>query len=540
MSDKDLIVLILVPTTSDDPKRNGPTHGAIGTGCVVGPNLVLTSRHVLEADGRRNPEFPIRVRWCALHQRGDREGGWRDLDLNDEDVIFWPDDDLDAALLSCPHPPELARHSPYVLATALPKQPHKWGGRGFPVSHGQDECLYGDFVGEVMSCGSSDPTFSVSSELTTATCQEDWSGASGMPVIVGRTVLGIIKSVPDRLDNRELHAVPAARIRADPKLKAVLDTRTQRIGRAQELIVDALRQSDTAAKRLAHFLLPDCQEFPACPNTLARAALNTHLDELVDHALKAQTQLRSEGLASAADVVTQFVQAVLPKAADDHQADLVAASPPDLCSTVVRLDVHSPTMTEILMAAADHRPTSFRVVRVPTHYPLAEAMIGRLLEGGETGRDPEGVQRERDLIAGLLTLFESGIGDIEPLDQAFFLHLRKELTESASDPGPDDEIERKEFEDELAEEIDIQLRGLAIKQMPYAERFTHYLLVEVPTTMSSDRRIALDEMLQRINARFKQIAVICIEPEKGKTRRELNAFGNLRMLLYQEPNTDAP
>ena len=47
-------------------------------------------------------------------------------------------------------------------------------------------------------------------------------------------------------------------------------------------------------------------------------------------------------------------------------------------------------------------------------------------------------------------------------------------------------------------------------------------------------------MLQRINARFKQIAVICIEPEKGKTRRELNAFGNLRMLLYQEPNTDAP
>ena len=96
--------------------------------------------------------------------------------------------------------------------------PINGAGAGFPVSHGQDECLYGDFVGEVMSCGSSDPTFSVSSELTTATCQEDWSGASGMPVIVGRTVLGIIKSVPDRLDNRELHAVPAARIRADPDI----------------------------------------------------------------------------------------------------------------------------------------------------------------------------------------------------------------------------------------------------------------------------------------------------------------------------------
>lgn len=124
MSDKDLIVTILVPTRPDEPDKVGPMHGVIGTGCVVGADLILTSRHVLDVGDRRNRDFPIRVRWYALRDDDpDNSAGWRDLDADDEQAIVWPDDPgLDAALLRCPRPvhDRLQGLAPYFICTEPP------------------------------------------------------------------------------------------------------------------------------------------------------------------------------------------------------------------------------------------------------------------------------------------------------------------------------------------------------------------------------------------------------------------------------------
>lgn len=538
MSDKDLIVTIKVPTLADEPAKSGPMHGRIGTGCVVGRGLILTARHVLDVGERRNPDFPIRLCWYALHET-DPQGGWRDLGA-DAEVVVWPEDPgLDVALLRIDAPPDarLAELKPYRLATVRPRDGLAWGGRGFPRSHVTDHREKGDFIGKVMSCGRSDRLFSVTSELKTGKLQRDWSGASGMPVVLDETtVLGVIKSVPKRYDNRELEAVPASLIRADKALSKALglEPLPDVLERARGLIVDALRPSKAAVKRLAEFLVPDCSEPPEqCLDKLARVALDTPIDRLLEIALRVQTPLRNDGLWQEVDLVSAFIQAVLPTNAESGQVDRVARDAMEQGATLVQLDAHSPTMTEILMAAADRRPTSFRAVHVRNANPIGEAMVGRLFGGGETGRHGDGKQIERDLIAGLQTLFESAIHD--DTHQAVFDHLKRSLTHAELQQPPDDEAERQEWEELVAAAIDRALRGEAIRHGHNPDRFTYYVLAEIPSNLSEDKRAHIDRILAGINARFEQIAVVCISQCPLGAAKELKPLRILSNLLYQQP-----
>jgi hypothetical protein len=530
MSDKALIVTLLVPTLSEQGDDQGPMAGGIGTGCAVGPDLILTSRHVVRPS-RRNPAHPIRVRWHP--QRHDADGGWRDLHKDDAEAIRWCGDGaLDAALLLAPRPPALEDLPPYRVAARRPKDNEPWAGRGYPRSHRGEDREPGDFVGKVMSAGASDPLFSLASELRTGERQQAWSGASGMAAVVdGDLVLGVVQAVPDRFDNRELKAVPAALLRADEGFCRALGLtpRPDLIARARALMVQALGASMPAVERLLQALVPGCRPASDCLDALADKALAMPLKALVEQALKAREQLRREQLHEAAAVVAEFIQALLPAAADAAKVDGLGDPAQWSSAALIRLEAHSPTMTEILMAAADRRSAVFRPLAEPNRNPVGEGLLGQVFAGAEVGRDRDGRQRTRDLAAGLGLLFEAVVDD--RLDEAFFNHLRGILPPEYWD-APEAPEERRDWEQDLVDEINQALRGQAIRRMPYEGSFTYYLLAESPPRLTDAQRARRDAILARIRQRFPAIAVVCIEPRPGGALKELRPFGNLRELLY--------
>jgi hypothetical protein len=530
--DKALIVTVLVPTR--DPKRssNGLWHGAIGTGCALENDLILTARHLVQQPNR-NPDHPIKVRWYALRDQI-ANSGWVDLDPDDAKAIRWTgEDDLDAALLNCPRP-ELLRDIPaYRLAADPPERLPAWESRGFPrASAVNAKAEPGDFHGKVMSMsGIGDRLLSLSSELKAGNAQQDWSGASGMPVLVGDTIVGIVKEVSAKYDNRLLHAVPTCLLRAQPAfIEAVGTNPAELFDQARALMLRALAQSDSATNALARRLVPGCGSLEPCRQALAERALRLPLDQLVDTALEVKTALQAKGDERGVRTLIDFVQAILPTGTDPAQVLPLGAFDPAAGCALIALKAHSPTLIELLMAAADRRGAWFRTLDNDREHPVGHGLVGHVLEHG---RDPTGAQRLRDLTTELVALFEAELTD--NLDQALFGHLKCIAPDDWQNPDPDlTPEERAAFDQDLVEEINKRLRDRARRHQADGGRFTYYLLVDTPKTLSDQERERRDTVLLRIAQRFPYLAVLCGAPRPKLPLRELTPFGRLHSLLYTE------
>jgi hypothetical protein len=382
-----------------------------------------------------------------------------------------------------------------------------------------------------MSMGRGDSLFTVSSELRAGDRREDWSGASGMPVHVGDTIIGIVKDVPDNYENRTLRVVPAFLLRAQRAfLKAIGTHPPELLDRARELIARVLGRSEEATWSLKRHLAVQCGSLAPCREVLADKALRMPLRDLVNTALKAKEELLRSGDEKGAEVVTQLVLAVLPTGTDPAKMANIDPTDSGSGNALIRLDVHSPTLAEILMAAADRRGACFRSLRRSQDTAIGEGALGHVLEGG---RDPAGAQRLRDLTTELIQLFEASFST--ELDRAFFDHLRCIVPEYMQNPGPDPtEEERRQFEQDLIYEINDALQARAVKHTFDGRGFTYYLVVETPRTLSESERADRDRVFNCIKQRFPHIAVLFTPPKPPNPIRELRDFGQLNYLLYKE------
>jgi hypothetical protein len=354
----NLFVRLFVPVR---PRPDG-ANGQAGTAYPVGPDLVLTSRHVVFPEDR-DTEKPIEALWHA--RRDGPKDGWYQLDL--EPVLSTPAT-LDAVILRCPRPPGLAGFA--ALSGHRPPARAGFRSRAFAdvAKEGADRAPFG-FQGTTLEMGDDEQAFAIDIDVSPAD-PSDWHGASGAPVFLAGSgdILGVIRCFPPKLAGRRLHAVPCWKLLDDPDLQAKLGLPARRareadvirdlktILHASELARDMLYRhgglfeaigssADEIAERLAR--LPDPE--------MTSDGIRKAYDRLAN-APDAATDSRNR---DARETLAKVVQYLVPFQCESHLVAQIRRMILSGGAVIAELPSVFATVAEIYMAAVEERPTEY-------------------------------------------------------------------------------------------------------------------------------------------------------------------------------------
>lgn len=392
--DKSLLVEIFTPTFVGDDGDGRGDAGEVGTGYPVGPELVLTARHVV-APAKRDPRYPIMVRWHDYPTAGPNDG-WYAAEL------VWPgDDDLDAALLRCPRPAEAGRRWA-ILSAEMPRGGERWESAGFPkAARVRDRRQPASFQGRMFTMSVNAAHVEADTEVAPET-ETGWQCASGMPLCRQNTmtVLGIAKQVPRAFGSRRVHATPIWKLLREPSGTfgaLVGHDRQERHLRRFEARLAALFEGCEAAivaleERSALFAdqpLDPRQRAADVARRLACAPIDSVIEglhDVRDELLEELPYRRDAALGAAAEVMVHAIQLLLPCLYDHGVVGSVRSAQGAVSAALLTLPTTLPMVAEIIMAGADGRAAEYRPRASAQDYPEG---IRHLPDPPETGMDPQ-------------------------------------------------------------------------------------------------------------------------------------------------------
>jgi len=366
--DKDLLVEIFVPTGS------GGNEGMIATGYPVAPGRILTAGHVLGS----NPEpSVIKVRWYN-QQGAARE--WQSINN-----ILWQGDEgedgLDAAVLDCTFPENVTGFG--VLSAQRARTEQRWESEGFARAGKKGKAR--EPVGLKGAC------YSVATNVKTFGLgvadwpdgKEQWKGASGGPVFVNGSIIGVIKSCPENFSGRRLNATaiwPLLEIKAFRKAvlretigyKKIQESLSKILGELQELrdaLGDKLDIEHIGTNEDYSWSIAAALTNLPCYNAIA-ALDSLHKDYCV------QASKRN------ADTIRKIVNMILPAI---YSIEAVA----EVIKCIDRGDVllinpriFNHTCAEIIMAGVDGRDTRFSEPSGKFNFLYGEYRLASIPEPG--------------------------------------------------------------------------------------------------------------------------------------------------------------
>ncbi len=208
MDPKECICQIFVPTTGGDENL-----GNIGTGYALNDNLIITASHLLK---NWDTDRPIEVSWYSDKLKP-CPSKWQKC--GEPHVLGGSEaEQIDVAVIDCDIPDEICCH--LSLAEQSPGEGDRWMSEGFASTGSRDKKnRRKSFAmgGEILTKPRKDVQFQLTNVHVTNK-PEEWKGVSGSPVIIGRSIVGVIVSFPDCKDPETLQFTPSARFVDDPKL----------------------------------------------------------------------------------------------------------------------------------------------------------------------------------------------------------------------------------------------------------------------------------------------------------------------------------
>jgi hypothetical protein len=380
--DKSLLVAVFVPTTDASGTDYKGREGAIATGYPAAPDLILTARHPFHPDPPtfRDQRYPVKVRWHYHRQHpGADQHGWIPLA---DDAMLWPGTpELDAVLLRCPRPQGAVGWG--IVSEEPPTDDMNWVSEGFPRASVYDALRNpSSFGGACFSKAPSEHYFELSA-LAPPEDEEDWRGASGMPIFVGRRLLGVAQRVPRKFGAERLHATPCRKLLADEQFRDVLgfDNRQIQVAEVQRKLakrltpvsVAALAQALEAEEKLTGLDPADQAE------ELAKCVLESDIRLAIGALRRAHRELAEQNGQEVAVPLAQAACLVIPSLFDQGVIRHAKAAQ-DLA--LVPLPAGTRTVAEIIMAGVDGRETLFRARENEDDQPAGELNLPLHPEGG--------------------------------------------------------------------------------------------------------------------------------------------------------------
>lgn len=392
---KNLLVCIYVPGNQ-----------SIGTGYPVSPDLILTARHVIESvtDGQT-----LQVRWH--HFRAAEDDGW--ITLSADAVVWRGEDELDAALIRCVPPKEASTAWLAPLQGRKPASQEQWESAGFPHATAVgDRRDPGDFIGLCHTMADMANHFTVS-VTTSPKTEEEWKGASGMPVVVNNRILGVATAVPDNFSARQLKVVPAHKLmgRSDFRDKLAYDNDITTFRHEhQQKLVEKIKSYGAAFESVAKELNISVQ-----PELLAEKLLTLPLDRTIPALEKVYRSLSRQQQWPGAKALAEAGELIVPVCHDNILAAHVRRQKEDQTSSLIPLPVHLDTTAEVVMATVGQRATCLRPRLTPEHYPSGKTNLSGPPEAGlddAVGRAATAVKKHFAAKLGLGTDVDGFIRDI--------------------------------------------------------------------------------------------------------------------------------
>ncbi len=512
--DKNVIVEIFVPE-----QGAGGQEGGIATGYPIAKNLILTARHVLYPDAGRDEAYPIEVRWRHPEVR---DRGWQPLKIPSGQTISWQSEQWDLALLECELPPGIQNWG--FLSEQKPKSHTLWESVGFPAVAGKKNAIRNpfDMQGTVFSMLDTAERFDL--EATAGPKDgTDWKGASGSPVFVNWRILGVIVSVPGKLEAARLRAAPIWRLlREDDEFRKIIghDRRQDRQKHVKRRLAAVLQPVPNGMECLAESM---GEQFPALVDDmrgkdaqrkaeyLAEWVLRLEVGDAVKALRKAYEDMRDRP--SEARVLVAALNIILPAVYDHGIVETVRNVRGEANAALVTLPVHYPTVAEIIMAGADRRETLFCDREYEAHFPKGKLCLP---EPPESGFDSDGQRAMEALEQHLGAKFCPARADeFEQVVDDFIVSRFYRAQPGA----PERTWEQK-------------LSGAAreIRYRAEDEGKTHYLMMAEPE--DREDRQALENVLRRIHQRFPGLMCLSL---KQLPEMEADEFESFRRLLGMLP-----
>jgi hypothetical protein len=373
--DKSLLVAVFVPTTDASGTDYKGLEGFIATGYPVAPDLILTARHLFHPDPPtcRDQRYPVKVRWHYYRQHPEADKhGWIPLA---DDAMVWPGTpELDAVLVRCQRPQGVVGWG--VISEEAPTDDMNWVSEGFPRASVYDVLRNpSSFGGACFSKAPGEQYFELSA-LAPPEDEEDWRGASGMPIFVGRRLLGVAQRVPRKFGAERLHATPCRKLLANSQFRAALgfDDRQALVSKVRRRLAERLTPASVVSLAQAFDVEAELAGLEAAQqaDTLAQRLLDSDIRFALGALRKAHRELAEEKGQEVAGALVEVALLVVPTLFDQGVIHHAKAAQ-DM--TLVPLPAGTRTVAEIVMAGVDGRAAHFRARESEDHQPEGDLSL---------------------------------------------------------------------------------------------------------------------------------------------------------------------